>query len=200
DYCDWLWLDPAHLAVVVGDISGHGVPAALLMAHLRASFHATANVERTPEDIVTAVNRSLARATSSGKFATFFLGVISVRERRLRYCNAGHDPPLLRHGGARHLVDANGTPLAILDSMEYQGGERSFEAGDALVIYSDGIPEAPINKQFYGRERLEERALALVRSGATASAFVDAILADVRAVAGDGMHADDVTLVVVRCT
>ena len=200
DYFDWLVLDDEQLAVVVGDISGHGVPAALLMAHLRASFHATAHGGRSPEDIVTAMNRSLARAVSSGKFATFFLAVISVRERRLRYCNAGHDPPLLLRGGELHLLAANGMPLAIVDGMEYTGGEETFDVGDALVIYSDGIPEAPINKQFYGNERLRDRALALARSGATASAFVDDILADVRAVAGEGMRADDVTLVVVRCT
>jgi len=200
DYFDWLVLDADHLAVVLGDISGHGIPAALLMAHLRASFHATAHVDRTPEDIVTTMNRSLARAVTSGKFATFFLGVISVSEKRLRYCNAGHDPPLLLRGGELHLLDANGMPLAILDSMEYTGGEEAFGAGDALVIYSDGIPEAPIGKQFYGNERLREQALALARSGATASAFVDDMLADVRAVAGEGMHADDVTLVVVRST
>ena len=198
DYFDWLVLDDDHLAVALGDISGHGIPAALLMAHLRASFHATATGGRPPEDIVTAMNRSLARAVSSGKFATFFLGVISLRGKCLRYCNAGHDPPLLLRGGELRLLEANGMPLAIFEGMEYPGGNETFDAGDTLVIYSDGIPEAPINKQFYGKERLHERALALARSGASAAAFVDGILADVRAVAGDGMHADDVTLVVVR--
>jgi adenylate cyclase len=200
DYFDWLELDDGQLAVVLGDISGHGIPAALLMAHLRATFHATAHGDRSPEDIVTAMNRSLARAVTSGKFATFFLGVISVRDRQLRYCNAGHDPPLLLRGGELHLLPANGMPLAILDSMEYTGRVEPFDVGDALVIYSDGIPEAPIGKQFYGNERLRGRALALARSGAPAAAFVDDILADVRAVAGERMHADDVTLVVVRRT
>jgi len=200
DYFDWLELDDGQLAVVLGDISGHGIPAALLMAHLRATFHATAHGGRSPEDIVTAMNRSLARAVTSGKFATFFLGVISVRDKQLRYCNAGHDPPLLLRGGELHLLPANGMPLAILDSMEYEGKVETFDVGDALVIYSDGIPEAPIGKQFYGNERLRERALALARSGVAASAFVDDILADVRAVAGERMHADDVTLVVVRRT
>ncbi len=200
DYFDWLVLDDDHLAVAVGDISGHGIPAALLMAHLRASFHATAHGGHAPEDIVTTVNRSLAGAATPGKFATFFLGVISVSEKRLRYCNAGHNPPLLIRGGKLHLLETNGMPLAILGSLEYTGGEDTFGAGDVLVIYSDGIPEAPIGKQFYGEERLHERALSLVQSGATAAELVDGILADVRAVAGDGMHADDVTLTVVRRT
>ena len=198
DYFDWIVLDDDRIAVVLGDISGHGIPAALLMAHLRASFHATANVARSPEDIVTSMNRSLARAATIGKFATFFLGVISVRENRLRYCNAGHNPPLLLRDGALRLLDATGMPLAILEDGEYTGGEEEFTAGDTLVIYSDGIPEAPINKDFYSDERLQERAIKLAQSDLTANAFVDHILADLRTLAGDGMRADDVTLVVVR--
>ncbi|MEO5617128.1 MAG: CHASE2 domain-containing protein [Candidatus Eisenbacteria bacterium] len=200
DYFDWIALGDDKLAVVVGDISGHGIPAALLMAHLRASFHATAEAGRSPEETMTTMNRSLARATTLGKFATVFLGVISVREKRLLYCNAGHNPPLLFRGGALHLLPATGIPLAILEDGFYTCGEEPFGAGDVLVIYSDGIPEAPIGKQFYGDERLQERALQQVQSNSTAAAFVDHILADVRAVAGEGMRADDVTLVVVRCT
>lgn len=200
DYFDWLALDDDQLAVVVGDISGHGIPAALLMAHLRASFHATAEAGRSPEAIVTTINRSLARATTPGKFATFFLGVISVREKRLRYCNAGHNSPLLLRDGVLHLLPATGVPLAVMEEVRYKGGEEAFQTGDVLVIYSDGIPEAPIGKQFYSDERLQERALKLAASGVTAAAFVESILADVRAVAGEGMRADDVTLVVVRGT
>jgi CHASE2 domain-containing sensor protein len=200
DYFDWLILDDDKLAVVVGDISGHGIPAALLMAHLRASFHATAEAGRSPEDIVMTMNRSLARATTPGKFATFFLAVISVRERRLRYCNAGHNPPLLLRGGALSLLPATGIPLAIMEDGEYTGGEEAFNAGDVLVIHSDGITEAPVAKQFYGDERLHQHALTLAQSDVTAVAFVDHILADLRAMAGKGMRADDVTLVVVRST
>jgi len=200
DYFDWIPLDDDTLAVVLGDISGHGIPAALLMAHLRASFHAVADASRTPEEIVKIMNRSLARAATAGKFATFFLAVISVRERRLRYCNAGHNPPLLLRGGVLHLLTATGVPLAIMEDMEYTGGEETFDSGDTLVIYSDGIPEATIGKQFYGDERLQERALDLSRSDLSAVAFVDHILTDLRTVAGEGMRADDVTLVVIRRT
>jgi len=198
DYFDWLVLDDGQLAVVVGDISGHGIPAALLMAHLRATFHATAQAGRTPGEIVTTMNRALARATSAGKYATFFLALISVRERRLRYCNAGHNPPLLIRGGALHQLPGNGLPLALMEEERYTGGEEAFNPGDALVIYSDGITEAVVGKEFYGDERLQENALKLAQSGVKAAAFLDQILADVRAVAADGIGADDVTLVVVR--
>jgi len=200
DYFDWLELGDGELAVVVGDISGHGIPAALLMAHLRASFHATAEAGRSPEDIVTTMNRSLARATTLGKFATFFLAMISVRERRLRYCNAGHNPPLLLRDGTLHLLPANGIPLAVMEDVEYRGEEQPFNPGDTLVIYSDGIPEAPVARQFYGDERLHESAIRLAKTDSTAVTFVNHILADLRAAAGEGMRADDVTLVVVRAT
>ena len=203
DYFDWIPLEDGSLAVVVGDVSGHGIPAALLMAYIRASLHAVAQAGRSPQDMVESINRSLARATLPGKFATFFLGVISIGENRLRYCNAGHNAPLLLRDGKAIELGATGVPLAVLEDMPYAGAEETFAAGDTLVIYSDGITEAPQRahpEQFYGDERLRERALALSAAHPNAAEIVERILADVRAVAGDGMHVDDVTLVVVRRT
>ena len=149
------------------------------------------------------VNRSLARAALPGKFATFFLGVISVGEQRLRYCNAGHNPPLLLRAGEVIELGANGVPLAVMEDMPYPGAEETFTVGDTLVIYSDGIVEAPLRaqpKQFYGEERMRERALALTAANLNSAEIVERIFADVRAVAGDGMHVDDVTLLIVRRT
>ena len=203
DYFDWILLEDGSLAVVVGDVSGHGIPAALLMAHIRASLHAVAQAGRSPEEMVESVNRSLARAALPGKFATFFLGVISVGEQRLRYCNAGHNSPLLLRDGKVIELGATGLPLAVIENMPYTGAEETFVVGDTLVIYSDGIPEAPQRaqpKQFYGDERLQECALALSAAHPNAAEIVERMLADVRAVAGDLMHVDDVTLVVVRRT
>ncbi len=201
DYFDWIALEDGALAVVVGDVSGHGIPAALLMAHLRASFHAAVLPGRSPADMVGSVNRSLARAALPGKFATFFLGIVSVGEGRIRYCNAGHNSPLLLRDGRILELEATGVPLAVHESMPYTDKEEAFTVGDTLVIYSDGIPEAPQRaqpKQFYGDERLRERALALVAEHPNADQIVEGLLADVRAVAGDRMHVDDVTLLVVR--
>jgi len=200
DYFDWIALDEDKLAVVVGDISGHGIPAALLMAHLRASFHATTETTRSPEDIVAIMNRSLARATTLGKFATAFLGMISLREKRIVYCNAGHNPPLLLRGGELQELGATGIPLGIMEEGFYAPGEAPFGPGDVLVIYSDGIPEAPIGKQFYGDDRLQALARKLAASDLKAAAIVDQVLTDLRAVTGEGMRADDVTIVVVRAT
>ncbi len=203
DYFDWITLEDGSLVVVVGDVSGHGIPAALLMAHIHASLHAVATAGRAPQEMVECVNRSLARAALPGKFATFFLGVISVDEQRLRYCNAGHNAPLLLRAGKIIELGANGVPLAVLEDMPYSGAEEAFVPGDTLVIYSDGIVEAPMRaqpKQFYGDERLQERALAFSAAHLDAAGIVEQVLADVRVFAGDGMHVDDVTLLIVRRT
>ena len=125
-----------------------------------------------------------------------------MREKRLRYCNAGHTSPLLVRREEIRELSATGVPLAIMEDMQYTGGEEAFEPGDTLVIYSDGIPEAEVRRGqatgFYGEERLRKCALALVASGATASTLGAGLLEDVRRVAGEGMRVDDVTLVVVR--
>lgn len=200
DYFDWLELEDGSLAVVVGDVSGHGIPAALLMAFLRASFHATASVERAPEDIVSSMNKSLSRAATPGKFATFFLGIISPKEQKLKFCNGGHNSPYVLHNGALKELPATGIPLAITEFGPYSGGEEPFGVGDTLVIFSDGIPEARVGKDFYGDERLQKKALDLYGLGVDSHDFAEKILVDVKAIAGEGMKADDVTIVVVRAT
>jgi sigma-B regulation protein RsbU (phosphoserine phosphatase) len=144
------------------------------------------------------MNKSLARAATPGKFATFFLGVISVKDGRLRYCNGGHNSPYLLRDGTLKELGATGIPLAITEYGAYTGGEEEFRTGDTLVIYSDGIPEARVGKDFYSDERLQMKTLELAKSGVPATEFVERLLVDVRNVAGEGMRADDVTLVVVR--
>ena len=88
-----------------------------------------------------------------------------MRENRLSYCNAGHNPPLLLSGGQLRLLMATGLPLAMMEGVPYTGGSEPFGAGDTLVIYSDGIPEALVQKDFYGDDRL--RALATTLAGSS---------------------------------
>jgi sigma-B regulation protein RsbU (phosphoserine phosphatase) len=198
DYFDWLPLGDDELAVVLGDVSGHGVPAAILMSHLRASFHAEARPGRSPSEIVHSMNVSLSRAISPGKFATFFLALISRREPRLRFCNAGHNPPLLVRGGAQTLLQATGIPLGMMDLATYTDEAHDFGPGDVLVIYSDGIPEAPVHHDFYGDERLRARVADLTSRPRPAAEIATAMLDDVRQLAGAQLATDDVTLVVLR--
>lgn len=198
DYYDWVPVGDDRLAVVVGDVSGHGVPAALLMSHLRASFHAEARPGVAPREVLAAVHASLCRAATRGKFATFFLAMLSRDGGELRWCSAGHNPMLLLRDGALEELGATGLPLGMIEDAPYSEERREFGPGDVLVLYSDGIPEAPRGREFYGEDRLKSVVRARVAAGDGAEAIGRALLADVAAYAGAGLAADDVTIVVVK--
>lgn len=200
DYYDWVPIGGDRLAVVVGDVSGHGVPAALLMSHLRASFHAEARSGVAPRDVLGAVHASLCRAATRGRFATFFMALLPREGHELIWCSAGHNPMLLVREGAMEELGATGLPLAMVEGMGYTEERRGFRPGDVLVLYSDGIPEAPKGREFYGEERLKAVVAARVAAGDGAEAIGRALLADVTSYAGAGLTADDVTIVVVRRT
>lgn len=158
DYFDWLALGDRTFAVVVGDVSGKGVSAALLMSHLHASFHAEVRVSVAPKAILDAMNLSLFRATEPHRFATFFLALIPREEEKLVYANAGHGPTLLVSGGKVESLGPTGVPLGLFDSMQYGEETRPFHPGDFLVLCSDGVTECDRDRELYGEERL----LALV--------------------------------------
>ena len=198
DYFDWVSLGEDEIALVVGDVTGHGVPAALLMSHLHASFHAEARPGRSPREVVEAVHASLQRAVEPGLFATFFLAIASRREPRLRFCNAGHVPALLVRGGRIERLGATGLPLAAMDDGLWTDAALDFAPGDTLVAYSDGVTECPWKHEFYGEERLEGIVVREAARGLGAEALARAILEDVRAFARGRMHADDVTILVAR--
>jgi sigma-B regulation protein RsbU (phosphoserine phosphatase) len=186
------------LAVALGDVSGHGVPAALLMSHLRASFHAEARSGAPTHAVIEGMHASLLHAVSSGRFATFFFVVASRTESVLRFCNAGHNPALLIHDGAIDRLGATGLPLAMMDDARWTEETREFGPGDRLVIYSDGVTECPHHRELYGDERFEALVLRLARRELSAEGMVRAILEDVRAFAHGDLGADDITLVVVK--
>lgn len=206
DYYDWLRPAAGGLAVCVGDVSGKGVSAALLMSHLHASFHAESRGAPTPRGVVEAMHASLHAATEPGRFATFFLAHLDDHGG-LRYCNAGHNPALLVTREGLRLLEATGLPLAMFETSPYQEAACRFERGDVLVLYSDGVVEAERSdrvmdterrKQLYGDDRLREVALRAIRAGRGAREIVDDVLADVRGFTRGALDADDLTIVVVR--
>lgn len=198
DYYDWVTKKDGSVLVALGDVSGHGVAAALLMSHLHASFHAEARGEGSPRAVLGAVHESLFRATEAHRFATFFLVHLPGEGDEIVFCNAGHNPALLLHEGGITELAATGLPLGMIEDTGYEEGRRSFARGDVLVIYSDGVTECPWREQLYGEERLS----ALIRSpalrGAPAERIGTAILEDVRRFCHGQLGADDITVVVVR--
>lgn len=197
DYFDWIELGSDTLIVALGDVSGKGVAAALLMSHLRASLHAESRPGRPPHEVAQAMNLSLSRAVDPGRFATFFLASIPFDGDGMTYCNAGHNPGLILRGDRVEWLKATGIPLGAMEDSTYDARDCRLETGDVLVLYSDGVTECPYREDFYGEERLE----ALVRGcdpGASARSIAEAILADVRRFARGPLGADDITVIVAR--
>ena len=199
DYYDWVAVNDGHLVVGLGDVSGKGVAAAMLMSHLRASLHAETRDGTSPAVIAQAMHASLFRAIESGRFATFFLATFETAVTGgLRFCNAGHNPGLLYSAGKLEDLEATGMPLGIFEEATYTEQTRSFAPGDVLVLYSDGISECQRKDEMYGEDRLRELVVRLCAQGLGAADMARAILEDLRIFARGPACDDDVTLVVVR--
>ncbi len=197
DYYDVIQLENGQVGLVVADVSGKGVPAALLMAALRSSLRTQLENHHAPAEAVSRVNNALVEDTPTAKFVTLFYGVLDPSSRRLTYVNAGHNPPLLlRKGGEMERLEVGGAIVGFQQHLPYESGRVQLEAGDRLVLFSDGITEAGNEEdEMYGDDRLE----ALLRDHARddAESLMKGILQEVAAFAGRAPQADDMTLLVL---
>lgn len=207
DFYDLINLS-GHLGLLIGDVAGKGVPAALLMAAVRASLRAHASSLYHLDEVMSRVNRAMVRDTMPNEFATIFYGVIDPASLRLTYCNAGHDPPLLlrrpqgRPPEDRDLYEltAGGMVIGIDAAQVYARGMFDLAPGDILVAYTDGIVDAMnFESKRFGRPRLRRAILdAAALEGASAKSIADHIIWEVRRSIGLNPQTDDETLVVVR--
>ncbi len=140
----------------IGDVSGKGVPASLVMAVTRSLFRTIACHEKSPLRIVTAMNESMSDGNESNMFVTLFVGVLDLGSGLLKYCNAGHNAPLLlKEGKAQELAVKPNLPLGIMASMDFEEQEARLEKGDRLFLYTDGITEAEnASHELFGENRL----------------------------------------------
>ena len=200
DYFDFLGLNDHTLALCLGDVSGKGMPAALLMANLQATLRGQALVDPSPSECLRRSNALLFRSTDADKFATLIYGVLDGETNRLRYANAGHNYPLLLRAGCEPArLDLGGLVLGCLEEFSYPEGAVDFAPGDALLMYSDGITESlDANDEEFGEERLA--AVFLAGGAETASQLIDRIVLAVREHAGGLSQMDDMTLLVIRRT
>ena len=217
DYYDVLKVSSNQYCLAVGDISGKGISAALLMASLQALLRSHAS--QTPENlaaVVTEVNRLLCAMTEENRFATLFCAVYDDSKRQLTYVNAGHNPPLLFRRGASGAdiqpavsspqrarsngilrLEGSGAVLGMFPEGAYEHHRLTLGPGDTLVVYTDGITEAQdIRGQEYGEKRLRD----LVHSKISLSPLdlQDQLLANVKNFAGEVPIRDDLTLLLVR--
>jgi sigma-B regulation protein RsbU (phosphoserine phosphatase) len=166
DYYDFIRLSDTELGIAIGDVSGKGIPAALLMASLRASLRG--QTIRREDDLATLmsnVNKLVYESSTSNRYATFFYAQYDSVSRKLTYVNAGHNPPLLlRANGTVEWLSEGGLPLGVMEDAKYEERPVALATGDVLVLYTDGVTEASNDiEDQYGVERLE----ALVRKNAT---------------------------------
>jgi sigma-B regulation protein RsbU (phosphoserine phosphatase) len=196
DYFDVIQLDERRIGICVGDVAGKGITAALLMANLQASFRAFATADATPQVVCTKLNKFLCANIASGKFVSFFYAVLDAQTRTLVYENAGHCPGLLiRENGTVESLRGGGAVLGALPDWVYQDYNAQLQAGDKLLLWTDGITEAE-NAQLeeFGEERLLEAARIEVT---TALDTQRAIMQRVTAFCSANFR-DDATLLVLR--
>ena len=198
DYFDFIPTGPCRLSFCLGDVSGKGMPAALLMSNLQATIRGQAMLHASIPDCLSHSNRLLFHNTSPEKFATLFYGCIDTKHHALSYANAGHNFPLLfRADGSHRTLEVGGMVLGCLDGSAFVEETVELAAGDRLVVYSDGITEA-VNREDeeFGETRLIDLVRAHARSGSRELA--ETVLDAVQRHAGDAPQMDDMTLVIIR--
>ena len=200
DYYDYIPIDEHTVEVVIADVSGKGVPAALLMSATAAAVQLEATEKRDMLDVVDRLNRGIHSVSDGSHYVTLLLAEIDARGHYLRYVNCGHNPALLFQAETRDVVpmDSSCSPVGMFDHVACEIKRADLAAGDILVLYTDGVTEAE-NRQ--GEEFGVDRLSALIRRGhvLSADALMNHILENVaRFCRGVGFN-DDVTILVVKC-
>jgi sigma-B regulation protein RsbU (phosphoserine phosphatase) len=199
DFYDVIPAGEGAFLVAVADVAGKGVPAALMTSMLQASLRTHARITPSPGAILANINAVVHRSAGTHQFATFFLARVDERTLEMRYCNAGHNPPMLvRAGGTIETLTTGGTVVGILEDIAYEEGVVTLAPGDRLVVYSDGLTEAEDpSGEMLGEERVEV-LLRELRRDLTSEASIDALLAALDRHLGGRDAGDDVTLLVLR--
>jgi serine phosphatase RsbU (regulator of sigma subunit)/catechol 2,3-dioxygenase-like lactoylglutathione lyase family enzyme len=199
DYYDFLNLGQQRLGLVIGDIAGKGIAAALLMANLQANLRSQCAIASDePQRFLRSVNQSFCENTSDAAYATLFFAEYDDHTQRLRYVNCGHLPGLLlRSDNSIERLDSTSTVLGLFKEWDCSVGECQLSEGDTLAVYTDGITES-FNQaeEEFGEQRLIER---LIRNRELPpDELVASIVADVQQFSPDEQH-DDITLIIARC-
>jgi serine phosphatase RsbU (regulator of sigma subunit) len=198
DYYDFITRHDGKMLIALGDVSGKGTAAALLMSSLHAAIHGQVAARSSLDEVVRSVNQYLADNTPANRFVTLFVAELNPVTGDLKYINAGHNPPLIgRISGHIEQLSSGGFPLGILPSAEFEVGETQLQPGESLVIYSDGVSEANnIKEEEFGMERLMD----VVRRNLTSSAagLRDKVESALSAFTQTAPANDDITLVIVK--
>ena len=179
----------------IGDVSGKGVPASLVMAVTRSLFRTVSVHEKSPQRIVTLMNDSMSDMNENNMFVTFFCGVLDMATGHMRYCNAGHNPPLIFTNKVAPLPVLPNLPLGVMSGVSFQEQEVDLSYDDALFLYTDGVTEAEntAHEQF-GEARME----AVLHTRRDAMAHLNAMREAISAFVGDAAQSDDLTMLFIH--
>lgn len=198
DYYDHAVTPDGRLAVIVADVAGKGLPAALLMSSLQARFTTLAEEEADVATFMTRLNRGIAQKCPGNRFISAFVALLNPATGEVEYSNGGHNPPCLRRAdGSIEMIEGGGPVMGIIKSITYPAAKLTLAPGDALILYSDGIPEAPnLQEEEFGEDRLRDYCSHL--GTLSALEFIRSLRAAVWEFADGAPQADDVTTVIVR--
>jgi phosphoserine phosphatase RsbU/P len=198
DYFDYVPLGEDLLGIVVSDVAGEGVPAALLSTAFKALFIAHVKTTRDPAELLATLSRVIPEFTRKRDFITVFYGILDVRRHRLLFANAGHNQPLLVHSsGATERLEPVGPALNIVESPTYAARDLPLEKGDSVIVYTDGVVEVFNSRsEQFGLENLEEACRSLRE--VSAELMVGEIVQLTRKFSGSTIYDDDFTLMVIK--
>jgi predicted ester cyclase len=196
DFYDFLELEDGRLGLVVGDATGKGVPAALVMASARSMLRAVAQTSDSPGDVLRRVNDPMATDIPPNMFVTCFYAILNPKSGHLVYANAGHDLPFLQHGDEAEELRARGMPLGLMPVSSYEEKEIVIDAGEAAIFYSDGLVEAHDPEgEMFGFPRLRE----LISEHSEQGPLGDFLLEELYSFVGEGWEQeDDITLLTLK--
>ena len=195
DFYDFFLVDDDHLAVVIADVSGKGVPAALFMVIAKTLIKNHAQNRETPGEVFTQTNAQLCEGNDAGLFVTAWMGVLEISTGKFVYVNAGHNPPLLKRAGGQYewLKSRPGFVLAGMEGIRYRENTLELLPGDTLYLYTDGVTEATSSAQeLYGEERLQ--AALNEASELPVSQLLPRIKNCIDTFVGDAEQFDDITM------
>ncbi|MBN1561213.1 SpoIIE family protein phosphatase [candidate division KSB1 bacterium] len=197
DYFNVLRVDDDTIALCVGDASGHGLPAALLMASLQAVIKSQIYLKCSAKECLQRANAILYNNTPSGCFATFFFGLLNFRTHEFVYANAGHSYPILLRGGVATPLSQSGLVLSFMPDSSYEESILPLAPSDILMLFSDGLPEAenPDGEQ-YGENRMIE--VLREHKEKSSAILMDEMFASIKEFSQNAAHEDDMTMIVVK--
>ena len=199
DFYDFFRIDDDHLGLVIGDVSGKGMPASLFMAISRTLIKAVGLKRRSTAECLRQVNYLLCQDNPTSMFVTIFYGVLNVVTGELEYCSGGHNPSMIVHADGRmqHLDESRNLALGIVEDFHYEPARTKLDLNANLVLYTDGIPEA-VNKQdaFYSDETMEE--YLATQAGKSPRELTENMVDEVQRFATGTAQSDDITIMTIR--